>query len=56
MKETWYSYLRDEAEKNRKQRERRKRKKERINTKAFWGKQTFGPAARKNYGDSGEKE
>jgi len=48
MKETWYSYLRDEAEKDRKQRERRKKKKERINTKAFWGKQTFGPAVSAN--------
>ncbi len=44
MKETWYSFLRDEAEKERKAREKKQRKSLRANTKAFRTPQSFGPA------------
>lgn len=49
-KETWRSFLRDEAEKERKKRERRERKKYRANTKAFRTAQSFGPV------EAGNKE
>lgn len=61
-KETWYSFLRDDAEKERIKREKRERKKYRVNTKAFRAPQTFGPAGPattkdcKNYDKDGEKE
>ena len=58
-KETWYSFLRDEAQKERKKRERRERKQYRANTKAFRTPQTFGPVTtkgNKNYDKDGGKE
>ena len=43
MKETWYSYLRDEAEKKRQSQKKKEKRKNRVNTKAFRTAQSFGP-------------
>jgi hypothetical protein len=48
MKETWYSYLRDEAEKKRQSQKKKEKRKNRVNTKAFRTAQSFGPADKGN--------
>jgi len=55
MKETWYSFLRDEAQKERKKREKRERRKYRANTKAFRTPQTFGPVTTKGCKNDGNE-
>lgn len=42
VKETWWGYLKAEAEKERKKRDKREKKLYRANTKAFRTPQSFG--------------
>jgi len=45
---TWWGFIKAEAEKERKERTRREKKRHKANTKAFWSPQSFGVADKKN--------
>lgn len=51
MKDTWYSYLRDEAEKKRQSQKKKEKRKNRVNTKAFRTAQSFGEVPQKSRKD-----
>ena len=47
-KETWKSFLKSERMKDAQRQQATQRKHEKVNTKSFWQKQSFGPAPTKD--------